>query len=483
MDVSQFKNKNIYLVANSIDRAKDKNILGCIYQSDQPKKVSSFYKEKKRQQIHFSPKRGWRNDTNGMVYYDGEYHLFWQHNPFGYNWGNMTWGHAVSKDMVHWEELDTAIYPDELGTIFSGSAVVDKNNTSGFQTGKEKPIVCFYTSAGGLNEWSRQTGARFTQSICYSNDRGRTWTKYSDNPIIGYLEVGNRDPKIIWHQPTKQWVMLLYMENDIMQFFTSKDIKNWEKQSTLKSFHECPELFELPIDGNENNKKWVHYGAHGNYFVGDFDGKTFVPDGKDKKFSYGNCFFASQTFNNMPDNRRVQMGWGQIATENMPFNQCILFPVELKLTLTDEGVIMTAMPIQEVQLLHRKKHSFNGLIINNCKKIESLKGELFHIVTKFDALTSKEFCFYIRGRKVTYNTQNNILSCLDKQASLKPDGKGKIQLELLVDRNSIEIFANGGIVYMPIGGTLDENNRSIEIISQGGRLDQLDIYELDSIWK
>ena len=143
--------------------------------------------------------KNWTNDPNGMVYYKGEYHLFFQHNPSGINWGNMTWGHAVSPDMFHWTQLEHAIYPDKLGTIFSGSAVVDENNTAGFRTGQEKVLVCIYTSAG----------SPFTQSIAYSNDRGRTWTKYEKNPVLKHIVGGNRDPKVFWHAPSKQWIMAL----------------------------------------------------------------------------------------------------------------------------------------------------------------------------------------------------------------------------------------------------------------------------------
>ena len=171
-----------------------------------------------------------------MVYYGGEYHLFFQHNPYGWKWGNMTWGHAVSKDMVHWEELGDAIHPDALGTIFSGSAVVDWHNTTGFQTGDAPPLVCIFTYAGGTNLSSQDVP--FTQALAYSNDKGRTWTKYEDNPVQGHLCEGNRDPKVIWDENAKQWVIVLYTCDNTLVFFTSPDLKQWEQVSELNGFYE-----------------------------------------------------------------------------------------------------------------------------------------------------------------------------------------------------------------------------------------------------
>jgi len=260
LEVDEFKGKKATLRIDSYDTARAKGF-DSVYQADTYIGEEKVYREKLRPQFHFTSKRGWNNDSNGMVYYDGEYHLFYQHNPYGWNWGNMTWGHAVSTDIIHWKELGDAIHPDHLGTIFSGSAVVDFNNTAGFQTGDEKVIVCIYTSAGGRNPMSK--GQPFTQSIAYSNDRGRTWKVYEHNPVVGHINGRNRDPKVIWHTPTGQWVMALYLDKSEMGFFTSKDLKSWEFQSKIKCFNECPELFALPVDGNKDNEKWILYGGSG----------------------------------------------------------------------------------------------------------------------------------------------------------------------------------------------------------------------------
>lgn len=481
-DLSEYNGKT--LTIESVGRTKDDKILDSIKQADHIIDGQNIYKEKLRPQFHFTSKRGWNNDSNGMVYYDGEYHLFYQHNPYGWHWGNMTWGHAVSTDMVHWEELGDALHLDELGTIFSGSAVIDENNTAGFQTGDEKVMVCFYTSAGGTNPWSEDQP--FTQSIAYSNDRGRTFTKYEKNPIIGHIRGGNRDPKVIWHEATNQWVMVLFVEESEMAFFTSDDLKSWTETSRLKSFHECPELFELPVDGDQNNKKWILYGAAGEYFVGDFDGKEFKPDGGAIRFNYGNCFYASQTFNNIPeeDGRRIQIAWGQINMRGMPFNQMMDFPVELTLHTTDEGVRMFAQPIREIEKIHKKKHCWKNETLEPGKNLLSgIEGELFDIRAEFAAGDADEFGFVIRGVPVVYNVNERQLSCQKEKASLKPVN-GKISLQILVDRTSIEIFANDGRIYMPIGVHLVDNDETLEVFTKGGqtRINLLEVYELSSIW-
>jgi fructan beta-fructosidase len=492
LDIKQFGGKKAILRIDKYEPAKSKGF-DSIYQADTFIGEENLYRENLRPQFHFTSRRGWNNDSNGMVYYDGEYHLFYQHNPYGWKWGNMTWGHAVSKDMAHWTELGDAIHPDRLGTIFSGSAVVDVNNTAGFQTGDEKVIVCIYTSAGGTNPMSK--GQPFTQSIAYSNDRGRTWKVYEGNPILGHINGSNRDPKVIWHVPTGQWVMALYLDKRTMGFLTSGDLKSWEFQSELKCFHECPELFELPVDGDENYKrdpasresKWILYGGSGEYLLGSFDGRQFKSQAGPVPFHYGNCFYASQTFNNIPknDGRRIQMAWGRVAMPEMPFNQMMLFPVTLSLRTTEEGLRMLARPIREIERLYKRKWQWKNKIIKPGDNLLSeLSGELFHILVELQVNDDvQETGFVIREIPVVYNVQRQELSCHKKTAPLIPV-YDKIRLELLVDRTSIEIFGNEGRIYMPMGVILADNSKSLEIFSKGGKTEvkSLEVYELRSVW-
>ncbi len=482
LDVAPFKGKEITLEVNSL--GPNSKGLTSIVQSDSIKDSKNLYKEKLRPQFHFTSRRGWNNDSNGLVFYKGEYHLFYQHNPYGWKWGNMTWGHAVSKDLVHWKELPDAIHPDELGTIFSGSAVVDNGNTAGFQTGDEKVIVCVYTSAGGTSQMSKDQP--FTQSIAYSNDRGRSWTKYAGNPIIGHIKGSNRDPKVLWHEPTNQWAMVLYLDNGDMAFFTSKDLKTWQQHGTLKCYHECPELFELPVDGDEKNKKWILYGGSGDYLIGGFNGREFTKETESIRFQRGNCFYASQTFNNVPeeDGRRIQIAWGRVAMKSMPFNQQMLFPVSLTLRTTDEGIRMFAEPVREIENIHGKKYAWKDTDLKPDENLLSkITGDLFRIRADFKPGAASDFGFVIRGETVNYNLEKQEISCKGRTAKLAP-ANGIIRLEILVDRTSIEIFGNNGRVYMPIGVVLAENVESLEIFTKGAetKLDSLEVYKLRSAW-
>jgi hypothetical protein len=244
MDVSAWHGKQLTLRVDKLH--EDSAALRSIEQSDTLKDAANLYREPLRGQFHFSARRGWNNDPNGLVFYNGEYHLFFQHNPYGWAWGNMHWGHAVSKDLVHWEELGDKLLPDGMGPMFSGSAVVDWKNTSGFGQDGKPPMVLFYTAAGNPT----------LQCLAHSTD-GRNFTKYSGNPVLAQITSGNRDPKVIWHEPSKQWVMVLYVELDgvhTIHFFTSPNLKDWEFVSKTDGFFECPDFFELPVDGDAHGR-------------------------------------------------------------------------------------------------------------------------------------------------------------------------------------------------------------------------------------
>lgn len=484
LEIGDFRGKTAALRIDKYDPATTRGF-DAVYQADTFIGEEDGYRERLRPQFHFTSKRGWNNDSNGMVYYDGEYHLFYQHNPYGWNWGNMTWGHAVSTDMIHWAELGDVIHPDHLGTIFSGSAVVDVNNTAGFQTGDDKVIVCIYTSAGGRNPMSK--GRPFTQSIAYSNDRGRTWTVYEGNPILGHINGGNRDPKVIWHTPTAQWVMALYLDDREMGFFTSKDLKTWEFHSKIKCFHECPELFALPVEGDKANEKWILYGGSGEYLVGHFDGSEFRRETDAIPFHYGNCFYASQTFNNIPssDGRRIQIAWGRVKMPDMPFNQMMLFPVTLTLHSTEEGPRMFARPIREIESLHGSKQQWmNRTLKPGDNLLADLSAELVHVRADLQPSSASETGFVIRNVPVVYDVRKQELSCMGKTAPLKPID-GTIQLEILVDRTSIEIFGNEGRMYMPMGVILADKPKSLEIFTKDGdtAVESLEVFALRSSWE
>jgi len=472
-DVTAFKGKTLKVSAKLPGGPKP---LEAIVQADDAPGAATLYKEKLRPQFHFSPRIGWTNDPNGMVYHKGEYHLYFQHNPYGWKWGNMHWGHAVSPDLVHWKELPVAIYPFRFDDwVFSGSAVVDKDNTAGFKKGDEDVIVAAYTSTGR------------GEAIVYSNDRGRTFSEYDGNPVVKH---GGRDPKLIWYALLKHWVMAVYDEHEgkrWIAFHTSPDLKSWKLESRIEGFFECPEIFELPVDGDKAKTRWVVYAADGQYAVGTFDGKTFTTEAAKRRFHYGNCFYASQTFNNIPesDGRRIQIAWGQIATPGMPFNQCMLFPVELTLRTTGEGLRLCAVPAREIEKLRAKEHALKDAAVKDGEAVvSSAAGELLDIQAEFELGDAKEFGVAVRGATVAYDVAKGQLRC-QKCSGPLPADQGKVRLRILVDRTSIEVFGNDGLLYMPVGSIQPEDNRRVEVFAKGGsaKLTALQVYELRSVWE
>jgi len=352
---------------------------------------------------------------------------------------------------------------------------VDTDNTAGFKTGAEDVIVAAYTSTGR------------GECLAYSNDRGRTFTDYPGNPVVTHQ---GRDPKAIWYTPGRHWVMAVYDERDKsrgISFYTSRNLKDWQFASRVDGFYECPEIFELPVDGRPDNKRWVVHAADGNYVIGQFDGRTFIAESGKHPWSYGDCFYASQTFNNLPqdDGRQIQIAWGRIATPGMPFNQCMLFPCELTLRMTEDGVRMFAAPAREIEKLHQQAYRWTDEALTpESNVLAQITGELFHIRGRFEVGTAGSIDLVIRGVPVAYDAQKQELSCKGKKAPLQPSD-GTIQLEVLVDRTSIEIFGNRGQVYMPIGVIPADHDKSLQLHARGGsaRIQSLEVYRLRSAWE
>ncbi|REJ70547.1 MAG: glycoside hydrolase family 32 protein [Planctomycetota bacterium] len=450
------------------------------------KPAVAAYHEALRPQFHFTPRKNWTNDPNGLVYYDGEYHLFFQHNPHGINWGNMTWGHAVSKDLVHWQQLEHAILPDELGTIFSGSAVVDENNTAGFQTGEHKVIVAAYTYAGDFGTPKRP----FTQAIAYSNDRGRTFTKFEGNPVVDHILAANRDPKVFWHAASGKWIMALYLDVGKFVLLGSPDLKEWTKLSDVAfpKGHECPEFFELPVDGNADDTRWVFWEGGGRHLIGRFDGTTFTPESEVLRSEWGTNCYAGQTWNNVPDDdgRRIFIAWmrgGQYP--EMPFNQQMTVPREFTLRTTHDGVRLFAMPVAEIEQLREQRHEWKSepLAVGE-NPLADIKGDLFDIDLAIRPGEAESIELDIRGQKIRYDVAKGELSRRDRVAPLPLDD-GLLTLRVLVDRTSIEVFANGGRVVMSYCFVPAADNKSLSLTARGGsaQIESLDVYELRSIWE
>lgn len=454
----------------------------------------SIYEEAARPQVHFSSRRGWLNDPNGLIYYNDEYHLFYQHNPYGWAWGNMHWGHATSKDLLHWKELPEALYPmGSRDAAFSGSAVIDRGNTAGFRKNGIDPLIAVYTSTGR------------GECLKLSYDNGKTFEEYEGNPILKHK---GRDPKVFWYQPGNHWVMIVWDNGRVKPMslgqeaiinqhliYTSPDLKTWTYQSGVEGFFECPELFELPVDGEQGISKWVMYDATGRYMLGDFDGKKFTITQHLKQYDYGGgYFYASQTYNNAPDNRRIQIGWGRgIIQPGMPFNQAMLFPTELKLKETFDGLRLCPTPIKEIGLLHKKSQGFKDKIIKTNSGISIPVSEsALHVIAEFEKGDAAEFGLNILGYNVSYNDLLGEFKVALKAPGIitnyvKPHTE-IFKIEAIIDKNILEVFVNDGELYyvLPFDG---EKNGKIDVFIKGGGNDRktilkkMDVYELNSIWK
>jgi fructan beta-fructosidase len=434
-----------------------------------------LHRETYRPRFHFTSARGWNNDPNGLVYHRGEWHLFYQHNPVGWSWDNMHWGHAVSDDLVHWRELGEALHPwsdQARGHVFSGSGFVDWQNTSGFQDGDAPPLVVAFTDTGA------------GESLAYSNDRGRTLTVYEGNPVV---EHEGRDPKVVWHEPTGRWVMAVYDEAEgrAIAFYSSADLKQWRLESRLPGFYECPELLELPIDGGPR-KRWVVFAADGEYVLGSFDGRAFRPDHEGKHRLWYGDFYASQVYSDAPDGRRVQIGWARgNEYPGMPFNQGMTVPVDLSLRQTRDGPRLFAEPVPELVSLradHRARPAAELRSGDNA--LAGLEADVFEIDTLLELGEDAAVTLAFGGFKVGLDAERQVLRCGWVEAPLVLDGENRMRLRILVDRGSVEVFAAHGRVAVSEGVLLPPGDKPLTLFVARGkaRLASFDLWTLESIW-
>lgn len=488
--------------------------------------TSLSYAEMHRPQFHFSPSEKWMNDPNGMVYYNGEYHLFYQYYPGAMVWGPMHWGHAVSSDLVHWEHLPIALYPDSLGYIFSGSAIVDKQNTSGFGTIENPPLVSIYTYHNPEKEMAGSNEFQY-QGIAFSIDRGRTWTKYEGNPVIQNPGARDfRDPKVFWHDASKNWVLILAVK-DHVELWNSPDLKTWKKLSDFgydlgahTGVWECPDLFELNIEG-EKVKKWVmivsinpggpNGGSATQYFVGDFDGKTFLTDqGKTEAYwaDFGPDNYAGVTWFNAPDNRIILLGWmnnwayaDKLPTS--PWRGANTVPRELSLVRTGGNLYLKSTVVPELSKLERASKSVGAVRVNqsiNVSKEANLNLTKSIVSGLFDAKSFSIELSNSKGQKLSVGfDQKKNRFFIDRSKSgniyfsnnFKYDlyaprfsSAERINLTLVVDVSSIEVFFDDGLTVMTALFFPDQPLEKMEIISSEPiNVDELQVTQLRSIWK
>ena len=484
--------------------------------------TQSLYNDTHRPQFHFSPKAHWMNDPNGMVYLNGKYHLFFQYYPEGTTWGPMHWGHATSKDLVHWNEQAIALYPDSLGWIFSGSAVYDKDNTSGLGKNGKMPLVAIFTHHNSKLEKEGRKDYQY-QSIAYSLDEGQTWTKYNGNPVLqnpGIVDF--RDPKVRWNEEVRKWIMTLATK-DRITFYSSPDLKNWNKESEFGEnvgahggVWECPDLFPMSLNGKT---MWVllvsinpggpNKGSATQYFVGDFDGKTFKPYSTETKWvDWGTDNYAGVTWSNTGD-RRIFLGWmsnwqyaNVVPTEK--WRSAMTIPRELSLKAIDNTIFLASEPVKELRKIISKTSTMNNTLVNGSldlsDQIQAFNGQ-YQLKFSSDQITNYSIVLSNDGGE-------ELVIGFDKKANqyyIDRSRAGKINFEkgfgakhtaprisvdagthvtLVVDVASVELFADSGLTVMTDIVFPNKTLNKVSIKSVDGlMLKSLSYSKIDGIWK
>nr|WP_272873261.1 glycoside hydrolase family 32 protein [Alteribacter salitolerans] len=470
--------------------------------------------QKYRPEIHFAPKENWMNDPNGLVYFEGEYHLFFQYNPNDSVWGPMHWGHAVSKDMITWEELDIALYPDENGTIFSGSAVVDWKNTTGFFP-DEPGLVAIFTHHKDGVEGKPQVQ---TQSLAYSHDKGRSWTKYEGNPVLGHAtKVDFRDPKVFWLQDTDKWIMVLATGQTIT-FYSSPNLIDWQIESEFgdnigshDGVWECPDLLQLKVEGS-NEEKWVLFvsigdnpqldaGSRTQYFIGSFDGSTFKAEHTDIRWlDFGKDNYAGVSFSDVLDGRRIYLGWmsnwryaNEVPTEG--WRSQMTLPRELSLREVADKYQVVQKAVKELDSYFSNKEDLEETIVRESEtksyKMTNSYGEIVLNIQRVDATQFGITLKHTEEQSTTlkFDSKEDVLVLdrlksgphdfsenFSKEQSLKLEDTTKVQLRLVIDSSSVEVFVNDGAYALTSLIYPDEIGEEFSVFAVDGTVKITDSY-------
>ncbi len=487
------------------------------------------YDQVLRPQFHFSSRKNWLNDPNGMVYYDGEWHMFFQHVAIANNTGPKSWGSAVSTDLIHWEQLPHAIVPypcvkpDESSnehTIWSGSAVVDVHNALGKQQGDVKTLYAIFTAT----HRSADKKSGFFQSAAYSTDKGRTWTKINGGkPVIDHqigYSLGQRDPRIFHYAPGNYYVVIMMVggKERAVRLWKSTDLMNWEIIGDIPNkAAECIDMYPLAVDGDKDHLKWVIANAGTRYEIGDFDGRKWSGSGTSFRFDYGDSYYAAQVFNQAPEGRVVHIGWlhskqagyRPFLEAGMPFTQQMSIPAEITLRTTPDGVRMFRNPVKEIERLYAKTVCFNNLSVRELNtKLAALHPELIDLTIEFER--TENLTLNLRGQEIHYNAARQEFNFTNharvegekagmknrppaKQKPYKDNGlrtlpapteNERVKLRVLIDRASLELFANDGQAAASFVVVPAENNRTLSIRANGAqKINSLVINELKSAWK
>jgi fructan beta-fructosidase len=452
---------------------------------------ATSYNEPFRGQFHFSSRSGWMNDPNGLVYANGEYHFFYQNNPHGLAWDTMHWGHATSPDLVHWTQKPVALEPGvQPGNLWSGAGVADKDNTSGLRTGSMDPIVVFSNTDG--------------VSMYYSNDNGRTFQAYDNGRKLIDIPDPSRDPKVFWYAPTKSWVMVVWSADSAgsngVNIYTSPNLTSWTYRSRFSApwLFECPDMFQLPMDGNTSDERFVLTTASSQYVVGTFDGTTFstdwtAPQKMDQGDNgAGSPFYAAQTFNDMPDGRVVQMAW-QGGNQGSTWTGDATFPAELKLVSTPDGPRITRNPIAELSTLRDTPTTWSNRTITTDPSSDPFAGisaDTYEINAEFDlsGATASQFGFALHKRADGTSDRTVVYDVGAQTLYGKPlaPQNGLVKVHILVDRGQLEVFGDDGLLSVSDNVNFDSSagSQGIGLFATGGsvKLVSAQFNKLESAW-
>lgn len=431
------------------------------------------YDQPLRPQFHYTTIQGHIGDTTGLVSYQGEYHMFNIHDEWSRkNAAHKRWGHAISTDLINWTQM-----PPLLDTIIdhapgSGSGIVDWNNSSNLCRGPEKTLLIFYT------DYERGS------CIAYSNDRGRNWIRYAKNPIIAGAHDA-RDPNVFWYAPANGWRMVRY-ENKGFAFYQSQDLVHWTWLSRIEGYYECPDFFELQVINATDERRWVLVDGNGSYTLGTFDGHQFIPQTEKLKAEYGTALYATQSWKHpFEDTGVYQVAWMRYPTQpELTWNGQVSFPVKLSLRKFPEGIRLCREPIGEIDNLRVSQQSWKDLKVNSEKRsIPELHADLLDLRAEIRLAGAEEFGITIRGQNIRYSVAEQELNVGSASAPLKLPA-GTLRLRILVDRSSIEVFADEGEVTFSVM-TLEDSGHDVGLFSNGGEIHivSLEANHLESIWR
>ena len=424
----------------------------------------SVYREPYRPTVHFSTKIGWINDPNGLIYHNGQYHLFYQHNPAGNMWDNMTWGHAVSRDLIHWEEKSDALFPDRLGTMFSGSAIADTKRITPFEQTEDGVMLLYYTAAGNNSKLSK--GQPFTQCLAYSNDNGITFHKYENNPIIGHIEGANRDPKVIFCDELGTYLLALYLDGDRYAIFKSSDLIHFEEfgRLSLPGDDECPDLYPLTLEEDPTVRKWIFSGASDTYLVGDMTESGFIASDEVKPYFYGRrTSYAAQTFSGT-GSRRIKIAWDVLPAPNAIFENQMGIPTEVTLTRVKDRFRLRTLPVREFEALRQEGAEYS---LNSSEFKTTLFGKAFDMILTATR-DSAPFNLSFLGHSFRVNTDENTLSYREVTLPLSYTDS-PITLRIITDTLGCEVFLDNGLIYTVADGVSDYNLKTLTVKAKDGK--------------